>query len=79
MNKMTWREAAAFAGCSISTLKRYRCAWCEETALYQLTRGCGANYEHCNPMVDKTWPPAPGRIPGSKSPGTGLTARHDSA
>lgn len=58
MSGMTYKEAAEFAGCSVSTLKRYTCSWCEETALYMLTRGCGACGEYgCDPKKDKAWPP----------------------
>lgn len=53
---MTYREAATFAGCSISTLRRYQCAFCEQSALRQLTYGCGALYKKCNPR-EKWWPP----------------------
>lgn len=53
----TYKQAAEFAGCSISTLKRYSCGWCDQSALHQLTSGCGAIYEKCNPRTDKAWPP----------------------
>lgn len=53
---MTYKEAAKFAKCSVSTLKRWECAWCGQSALYQLTRGCGAIYEKCDPLK-KHWPP----------------------
>ncbi len=53
---MTAKEAAKFAGCSISTLQRYACAWCDQPALNQLRHGCGAMYEKCDPLK-KPWPP----------------------
>ena len=54
---MTVREAAEFAGCSVSTLKRYECGWCGQSDLNALRYGCGAIYEKCDPKKDKTWPP----------------------
>lgn len=57
MPRMTHKQAAEFAGCSVSTLKRYTCAWCDQTALRALTGGCAAIYEKCDPMKDKAWPP----------------------
>lgn len=55
---MTAKQAAEFAGCSVSTLKRYECGLCERTALQQLMHGCGAFYgfSKCDPMK-KDWPP----------------------
>lgn len=53
---MTAREAAIFAGCSVSTLKRYQCAWCQQSDLNALRYGCGAIWEKCNPKEDKMWP-----------------------
>lgn len=47
---MTYKEAAQLAGVSISTLKRWQCSWCEQLWLYQLTKGCGAMYEQCDPQ-----------------------------
>ena len=54
---MTAREAAQFAGCSVSTLRRYECAWCDQSCLYMLTSGCGAIWEKCDPLKDWAWPP----------------------
>ncbi|KKL64514.1 hypothetical protein LCGC14_2164300, partial [marine sediment metagenome] len=42
MNRMTYKEAAAFAGCSVSTLKRHQCGFCGQCALDMLCFGCGA-------------------------------------
>jgi hypothetical protein len=53
---MTEKEAAEFAGCSISTLKRYCCGWCEQSLLHALTRGCGAIYEKCDPKDKPHFP-----------------------
>ena len=53
--KMTYKEAAKFAGCSVSTLKRYQCAWCGQSYLAQLTSGCGAIWDKCDPR--EKWPP----------------------
>ena len=53
---MTVKEAAEFAGCSVSTLKRYECAWCDQPLLNALRYGCGAIYEKCDPKKDKSWP-----------------------
>lgn len=55
--KMTAREAARFAGCSVSTLKRYTCGFCGQQALAQLMYGCGAVFDKCDPTKDKQWPP----------------------
>lgn len=58
MPLMTYQEAAEFAGCSISTLKRYQCVLCDQTALRQLTGGCGSIFgPKCDPKTAKTWPP----------------------
>lgn len=58
MTIMTAKEAAEFAGCSVSTLKRYSCAWCDQSALNQLRYGCGGYFgPRCDPKTDKTWPP----------------------
>ena len=54
---MTVQEAAAFAGCSVSTLKRYKCSWCDQPCLNMLRYGCGAIWEKCDPKKDKMWPP----------------------
>ena len=54
---MTTREAAQFAGCSESTLRRYECGWCDQSALAMLQYGCGAIWEKCDPLKDRTWPP----------------------
>ena len=62
---MTARQAAEFAGCSISTLKRYKCAWCDQNALDMLRYGCSAIWEPCNPKTDKTWPPKARKLNGS--------------
>lgn len=57
---MTAKQAAEFAGCSVSTLKRYECGLCERTALHQLMYGCGmygdGTFSKCDPMK-KDWPP----------------------
>lgn len=53
---MTAKEAATHAGCSVSTLKRYQCAWCEQPLYNALTGGCGAIYEKCDP-ADKPFYP----------------------
>ena len=57
MKQRTYKEACEFAGCSLSTLKRYECGFCGQLALYQLTRGCGAQFFDCDPQTSKTWPP----------------------
>lgn len=54
---MTAKEAAKFAGCSVSTLKRYQCGWCDQSALNQLRYGCGAISDKCDPRTGKAWPP----------------------
>lgn len=56
MGVMTAKAAAQLAGCSISTLRRYECAWCTQTLLKALMYGCGAIYERCDPVKDKRWP-----------------------
>lgn len=56
MTKMTAKEAAEFAGCSISTLKRYECKWCGQELLASLTHGCGAIYEKCDPKDKPFYP-----------------------
>jgi len=57
MNRMTHKEAAAFAGCSVSTLKRYQCGFCEQSALDMLRYGCGAIWgPKCDPR-ERDWPP----------------------
>lgn len=68
MRKRTYKEAAAFAGCSISTLKRWECGWCGQSALRQLVDGCGSYgftmpgvSSKCNPD-EKAWPPSKQRI-----------------
>ena len=54
---MTAPEAAQFAGCSVSTLRRYRCAWCDMNCLNMLREGfCGAICEKCDPLK-RPWPP----------------------
>jgi hypothetical protein len=53
---MSPHEAAEFAGCSKSKLRRYQCGLCEQTAIRQLTHGCGAIWERCDPK-EKSWPP----------------------
>jgi len=53
---MTTREAAAFAGCSVSTLKRYECCGCGQSALDMLRYGCGFGPDACDPLK-RDWPP----------------------
>ena len=58
---MTAKEAANFAGCSISTLKRYECFLCEQTALNALRYGCSVSWNKCNPK-EKTYPPRAAKL-----------------
>ena len=73
MRNRTDKEAAKFAGCSISTLKRYRCGFCDQTALRGLTHGCGALFMKCHPDL-KSYPPKAGK-PGATDE-TAMAANH---
>ena len=53
---MTAKEAAKVAECSVSTLRRYKCAWCDQSLLDALRYGCGAIWGRCDPETDKPWP-----------------------
>ena len=55
--KMTAKEAAAFAGCSTSTLKRYCCGLCEQSLLRMLMWGCCSYFgPPCDPTEKKYFP-----------------------
>lgn len=56
MPRMTAKQAAEHAGCSISTLKRHQCAWCDASLYGALTQGCGAIYEKCDPKDKPFYP-----------------------
>ena len=57
MSKMTAKQAAAYAGCSITTLRNYNCGWCDQTLLNTLRYGCGAMYDtKCEPKDKPFYP-----------------------
>jgi len=51
----TAKQAAELAGCSVSTLRRYDCAWCGQSKLNQYRGRCGAVNEKCKPETFLKW------------------------
>ncbi len=56
MKQMTAKEAAAHAGCSVSTLKRHYCMACGQDWLRMLMYGCPEGEPKCDPLNKPYFP-----------------------